>query len=59
MMRGLVKQEFDKGANISLIPFPEDGTAVQDSPKLTLVIIDPESEWNGSGQVRDSRKPAK
>src|SRR3990167_8480413 len=52
-MRSLVKQEFDKGANISLIPFPEDGTAVQDSPKLTLVIMDPESEWNGSGQVRE------
>jgi len=52
-MRSLVKQEFDKGASISLIPFPEDGTAVQDSPKLTLVIIDPESEWNGSGQVRE------
>ena len=53
VMRSLVKQEFDKGASISLIPFPEDGTAVQDSPKLTLVIIDPESEWNGSGQVRE------
>ena len=53
MTRSLVKQEFDKGANISLIPFPEDGTAVQDSPKLTLVIMDPESEWNGSGQVRE------
>jgi hypothetical protein len=53
IMRSLVKQEFDKGASISLIPFPDDGSAVQDSPKLTLVIIDPESEWNGSGQVRE------
>lgn len=51
-MRALVKQEFDRGANIPLAHFPEDGSAIQDSPKLTLVVMDPDSEWTGSGQVR-------
>ena len=41
----LVKKEFERGAALPLIPFPEDGSAIQDTPKLTLVVLDPESEW--------------
>jgi hypothetical protein len=42
----LVKKEFERGAALPLIPFPEDGSAIQDTPKLTLVVLDPESEWD-------------
>ncbi len=42
----LVKKEFERGTALPLIPFPEDGSAVQDTPKLTLVVLDPESEWD-------------
>ncbi len=52
-MRTLVQKEFDRGASIPIVPFPADGTAVQDTPKLTLVMVDPESEWTGSGTLRD------
>ena len=42
-MRMLIQKEFDRGASIPVVPFPADGTAVQDTPKLTLVVVDPES----------------
>ena len=51
-MRILTKKEFDKGASIPIVSFPEDGTAVQDTPKLTLVLLDPEYEWNGNEALR-------
>ena len=46
-MKSLVKKEFERGASIPLVPFPNDGSAIQDSPKLTLVVMDPELEWTG------------
>ena len=51
-MRSLVQKEFGRGASIPMVPFPADGTAVQDTPKLTLVIVDPNSEWTGSDPLR-------
>jgi hypothetical protein len=51
-MRNLVQKEFDRGASIPIVTFPSDGSAIQDSPKLTLVVIDPESEWSGNSPVR-------
>jgi hypothetical protein len=51
-MRILIQKEFDRGASIPVVPFPSDGTAVQDTPKLTLVVVEPESEWTGVGALR-------
>jgi hypothetical protein len=51
-MRMLIQKEFDRGASIPLVRFPEDGTAVQDTPRLTLVVVEPESEWTGAGALR-------
>lgn len=51
-MRTLVQKEFEKGASIPIVLFPEDGTAVQDTPKLTLVVVDPEFQWTGNGPLR-------
>lgn len=48
----VVRKEFERGAALPLVPFPEDGTAVQDTLRLTLVLLDPESEWRGSGTLR-------
>jgi len=44
-MRMLVQKVFERGASVPIVFFPEDGTAVQDTPRLTLVVVDPESEW--------------
>lgn len=48
----VVRKEFEKGASLPFVMFPEDGTAIQDTPRLTLVILPPESEWRGNGEVR-------
>jgi hypothetical protein len=52
-MRSLVKGEFERGATIPIIPFPKDGASVQDSPRLGLVLLDPEVDWSGSGVIRE------
>ncbi|MBW1926153.1 MAG: ATP-binding protein [Deltaproteobacteria bacterium] len=52
-MRLIIKKEFDRGASIPIVPFPADGTAVQDTPRLTLVIVEPESEWSGDSAIRE------
>lgn len=48
----VVRKEFERGASLPFVMFPEDGTAIQDTPRLTLVILDPESEWRGNGELR-------
>jgi hypothetical protein len=52
-MRNLVRKEWDRGATIPIEPFPEDGAAVPDSPRLSLALMDPETEWTGAGAVRE------
>ena len=51
-MRLLVQKEFDRGAGLPIVPFPADGASVQDTPKLTLVVVEPESEWSGAGPLQ-------
>jgi hypothetical protein len=51
-MRILIQKELDRGASLPIAPFPTDGASVQDTPKLTLVVVEPESEWTGSGPLR-------
>ncbi|MEW6741829.1 MAG: DUF499 domain-containing protein [Planctomycetota bacterium] len=49
----LVEDEFRRGATIPVAAFPRDGAEVTDTPKLTLVVAEPESEWTGSGLLRE------
>jgi hypothetical protein len=51
-MRGLVQKEFERGISLPIAFFPVDGASVQDTPKLTLVVVEPESEWTGNGPLR-------
>jgi hypothetical protein len=48
----LVEDEFRRGASIPVVPFPSDGAEVPDTPRLTLVVADPEVEWSGAGSLR-------
>ena len=50
-VRKVVQDEFARGASVPVIYFPESGDAVQDSPRLTLVVLDPSEEWRGNGQL--------
>jgi hypothetical protein len=51
-IRNLVKEEFKRGASIPVEPFPADSSTVPDSPRLTLVILDPACEWDGGDAIR-------
>ena len=46
----IVQDEFARGTPVPVVYFPENGEAVQDSPRLTLIVLDPEEEWRGSDQ---------
>ncbi len=50
-IRRLVEGEFRQGAALPVVPFPEDSSAVQDSPRLALVVLDPEMEWKDAGPM--------
>lgn len=57
-MRKLVEGEFRRGASIPVM-FPVDGNDVPDSPRLTVAVVDPETEWSGTtirGQIVDWTK---
>lgn len=51
-MKRIAQREFEKGKNLPLIMFPEDGTAVPDTTRLTLVVLDPAQEWTDNGATR-------
>ena len=51
-LRKLVEEEFRRGASISVDAFPSDGAEIPDTPRLTLVVADPEVEWSGGGPLR-------
>jgi len=53
-IRKLVEQEFARGASLPIIPFPDDGAAIQDTPRLTLVVVDPEVEWRAGSRIAQS-----
>ena len=53
-IRKLVEGEFKSGATLPVVYFPEDSTAIQDSPRLALIVLDPKAEWIDGNQVVDS-----
>jgi hypothetical protein len=52
-IRRLVQDEFKRGASITTEFFPSDSNAVSDSPRLCLVVSDPNDGWNGGGILRE------
>ncbi len=51
-LRKLVEEEFRRGASIPVEAFPGDGAEIPDTPRLTLIVADPEAEWSGGGSLR-------
>lgn len=52
-VRKLVEAEFKRGAAVPLVLFPSDSNEILDSPKLTLVVADPDTEWTNSEALRE------
>jgi hypothetical protein len=47
-----VKSEFDRGRTLPVFPFRLDDEALPDSPRLTLVVMEPETEWSSGLRER-------
>ena len=52
-VRKLVEEQFARDPRMPAVYFPEDSDAVQDSPRLTLVVADPAEEWRERGPVAE------
>ena len=52
-IRKLVQGAFKSGASLPVVFFPEDSSAIQDSPRLALIVLDPEAEWKADNRVVD------
>ena len=50
-IRKLVEGAFKSGASLPIVFFPEDSAAIQDSPRLALIVLDPEAEWTAGNRV--------
>jgi hypothetical protein len=48
----IVEKEFIRNKSIPVIPFPDDGAAVQETTKLSLVVLSPEQEWTEDSALR-------
>jgi hypothetical protein len=51
--QALARREFEGKAVAPLFFFQGDADAIPDSPRLTLVIMDAETEWNGQSGLRE------
>jgi hypothetical protein len=51
-MRKIIDEQFRRGAGIPVVSFPEDGTSVPDTPRLTLILMDPFAEWSETDDIR-------
>lgn len=52
-VRKIVQNAFGRGASVPVHYFPVDGDAVQDSPCLKLVVLDPGEEWRQNGELAE------
>lgn len=51
--QALVRKEFEARAAVPLFFFQGDADAIPDSPRLTLLVMDAETEWDGQSTFRD------
>jgi len=52
-VRKIVQEEFRRDAQVHVDYFPVDGDAVQESPRLTFVVLDPGEEWRGDDKLAE------
>ena len=55
-IKTLIKREFEKGGGVPLVFFPSEPTEIPDNPRLTMIIMDAESEWTQSGALKEQIK---
>jgi hypothetical protein len=48
----IIQREFEKGKSLPVLPFPEDGSAIADTTRLSLIVLDPDYEWTENCELR-------
>lgn len=43
-IRKLITEEFKKGASLQIVDFPQSNNDIQDSPRLVLIVADPDTQ---------------
>src|SRR5271157_2085786 len=51
--RRLIEREFESGSPVPVVAFPGDGASVRDTPRLSLLIVEPTLEWYASADLRE------
>jgi hypothetical protein len=46
-----IQREFEKGKNLPVLRFPEDGSAVPESTRLSVIVLDPDYAWSDNGDL--------
>ena len=47
-IRKLITEEFKKGASLPIVEFPQSNNDIQDSPRLALIVADPDTQFTDS-----------
>ena len=53
LMRKIVREQFEKDTPIRIEPFPPESADIDSSPRLQVVLVDPEREWTPAGATRE------
>ncbi len=53
LMRKIVREQFEKDTPVRIEPFPANSADIDNSPRLQVVVADPELEWAATGATRD------
>ncbi len=49
-LRKLVEKEFREGTTLPIAAFPKNSSSIQDTARLILVLLDPETGWSSDSQ---------
>ena len=53
LMERVVREQFEMKTPVRVEPFPKDSTDIDNSPRLQIIVVDPDREWSAAGAVRE------
>lgn len=53
LMERAVREQFESKSPVRIEPFPDDSTDIDNSPRLQIIVVGPDREWNATGATRD------
>jgi len=53
LMQRIVRGQFESGTPVRIEAFPKESADIDNSPRLQVVLVDPEKEWSPEGATRE------